>query len=180
MCLCFRFGFAREKFVNYCQKMFTCFPSHPDRGRLGVEMWWKLVNSVSPNPRFASSTKMKTGFKLVQKSRIKQFDKMKFENVCKTFLPRCMQGSSIHFYLICLLLSHISLHIFVMHWIVEAARLPPNSDPDAQTGLQVSRHWIKIGSQGGRIYVGFLEVINPSSGCLRGQILNLASQADQT
>ena len=77
-------------------------------------------------------------FNLSNKSRIKQLDKMKFENLCKTYLPRCKQASSIHFYLTCLLLSHISLHIFVMHWIVEAARLPPNSDPDAQTGLQVS------------------------------------------
>ena len=76
---------------------------------------------------------------------------MEFEK--KTFLPRCMQASSIHFYLTCLLLSHISLHIFVMHWIVEAARLPPNSDPDAQTGLQVSRQWIKIGSQGRGGYI---------------------------
>ena len=69
---------------------------------------------------------------------------------------------------------------YALHWFVEAARLPPNSDPDAQTGLQVSRRWIKIGPQGGRIYIGFLEVINPSSGCLRGQILNLASKVDQT
>ena len=64
---------------------------------------------------------------------------MKFKNVFKIYLPRCIQASSIHFYLTCLLLSHISLHFFVMHWIVEAARLPPNSDPDAQTGLQVTR-----------------------------------------
>ena len=48
---------------------------------------------------------------------------MKFENVFKIYLPRCIQASSIHFYLTCLLLSHISLHIFVMHWIVEAAGL---------------------------------------------------------
>ena len=66
VCLFFRFGFAREKVVNYCQNMFTCFPSRPDSGGLEVEMWLKLVNSVSPNPRFASSTKMKTGFKIVQ------------------------------------------------------------------------------------------------------------------
>ena len=35
VCLSFRFGFAREKAVYYCQKMFTCFASQPDTWRTG-------------------------------------------------------------------------------------------------------------------------------------------------
>ena len=180
VCLSFRFRFAREKVVNYCQNMFTVFLPTQTEEDWGWKCGENLLILFPPTQDLSRQQKWKMDFNLSNKSRIKQLDKMKFENVCKTYLPRCKQASSIHFYLICQLLSHISLHIFVMHWIVEAARLPPNSDPDAQTGLQVSRQWIKIGPQGGRIYIGFLEVINPSSGCLRGQILNLASKVDKT
>ena len=174
------FRFAREKVVNYCQNMFTVFLPTQTEEDWGWKCGENLLILFPPTQDLSRQQKWKMDFNLSNKSRIKQLDKMKFENVCKTYLPRCKQASSIHFYLICQLLSHISLHIFVMHWIVEAARLPPNSDPDAQTGLQVSRQWIKIGPQAGRDIYRVLGVINPSSGCLRGQILNLASKVDKT
>ena len=40
------FSFCKRKGCQLLSKHVYCFPSHPDRGGLGVEMWLKLVNSV--------------------------------------------------------------------------------------------------------------------------------------
>ena len=99
VCLSFRFRFAREKVVNYCQNMFTVFLPTQTEEDWGWKCGENLLILFPPTQDLSRQQKWKMDFNLSNKSRIKQLDKMKFENVCKTYLPRCKQASSIHFYL---------------------------------------------------------------------------------